>query len=464
MALIDLSNLTTTPLPNPIPPETITQAQTQLQLIADWVEKQFFSLTALWQVLIVLGAFLLGYLISRYPASQLVKLASNLGNPSFLFRIYSSLAKVMWPIISVTFLWIAIAVFDHFQLPNGGLRVVASLLNAWIIVRIATANMEEGFWQSLIAITAWTIAALYILRLIGPVSSALDNAAYKFGDIRISLLSVLTSIFIACVALWLGRIVGDAAQSQLKGSKTLTPSMAGLLGQVIKVALMGMAIVIALNAAGINLTALAVFSGALGVGIGFGLQAVFSNFVSGVIILFEKSIKVGDFIELSSGVTGQVKEINIRSTLVTTNDNVDILVPNEEFIKAQVINWTLKETARRIRVKFGVAYGSDKEIVKKAALEAAANVEWTFDDGASRKPQVWLTGFGDSALDFELVVWLQDNAVHRPAKVQADYYWHLHTALEKYKLEIPFPQRDVNFRNSAPVRVQIEPSSEAGEV
>ena len=135
---------------------------------------------------------------------------------------------------------------------------------------------------------------------------------------------------------------------------------------------MAAAIVIAMSTLGINLTALTVFGGALGVGIGFGLQSIFSNFISGIIILFERSVKVGDFIELQSGVTGLVKEINIRSTLITTNDNVDILVPNEEFIKAQVTNWTLRDARRRMRIGFGVAYGTDKELVKKAALEAGA--------------------------------------------------------------------------------------------
>ena len=232
--------------------------------------------------------------------------------------------------------------------------------------------------------------------------------------------------------------------------------MAGLLGQFAKIGVMILAVMIALNAVGVNLTALTVFSGALGVGIGFGLQTILSNFMSGVIILFEKSIKVGDFIELQSGLNGTVQEINIRSTLVTTNDNVDILVPNEEFIKSRVTNWTLKETARRIRISFGVAYGSDKELVRKAGLEAAAEVDWTLSKVEGRAAQVWLVGFGDSALDFELVVWLKDEAVSRPAKVQADYYWALHSALEKYGLEIPFPQRDLNFRDSKPVRVQIE--------
>lgn len=420
------------------------------------LQDQVFSITAVWQALAIIGAITLGYLLSRVPHRQFEKLAMDANNTSILFRLWNSLAKIIWPIIAVILLWAATILFDALNLPNEALRITASLLNAWIIVRVIAANMKDGWFSTMLSILAWTIAALYILRLIDPVSEALDTMAIRIGDFRLSVLSVLTGAIVAGIALWVGRILGDAAQTRLKSSKSLTPSMAGLLGQFAKIGVMILAVLIALNAVGVNLTALTVFSGALGVGVGFGLQAIMSNFMSGIIILFEKSIKVGDFIELQSGVNGVVKEINIRSTLVSTNDNVDILVPNEEFIKAQVINWTLKETARRMRVPFGVAYGSDKELVKKAALEAAAAVDWTVSDYDGRAAQVWLTGFGDSALDFSLVVWLKDAAVARPAKVQADYYWALHTALEKYDIEIPFPQRDINFRNSSPVRVQIE--------
>tara|TARA_R110002049_G_scaffold77452_1_gene198145 strand:+ start:41 stop:790 length:750 start_codon:yes stop_codon:yes gene_type:complete len=232
--------------------------------------------------------------------------------------------------------------------------------------------------------------------------------------------------------------------------------MAGLLGQVANILLMIVAIAIALQTVGVNLSALTIFSGALGVGIGFGLQSIFSNFISGIIILIEKSVKVGDFIELQSGVTGLVSEINIRSTVVTTNDNVDILVPNEEFIKAQVINWTLREARRRTHIKFGVAYGTDKEIVRQAGMEAAAEVQWTLENMGPRMPQVWLTGFGDSSLDFELVVWLTEEAVKKPSKVTADYNWALHSALERHGIEIPFPQQDLHLRSSDALRVRVE--------
>ena len=203
----------------------------------------------------------------------------------------------------------------------------------------------------------------------------------------------------------------------------------------------------ALGVAGIPIAKMTVFAGALGVGLGFGLQAIFNNFVSGLILLFDRSLKVGDFVELASGVHGHVREIRIRATLISTNDDIDILVPNSEFVTGRVVNWTLREVARRQKIPFGVAYGTDKELVKKAALEAAAEVPFTLSLDGPRAPQVWLTGFGDSSLDFSLVVWLNADATRRVGAITAAYYWALHTALEKYGIEIPFPQRDLHVRS-----------------
>ena len=203
----------------------------------------------------------------------------------------------------------------------------------------------------------------------------------------------------------------------------------------------------ALDAIGIPLGKLSLFAGALGVGLGFGLQAIFSNFISGLILLFDRSLKVGDFVELASGARGEVKDIKIRATRIGTNDNIDVLVPNSEFITGHVINWTHRDVSRRLRVPFGVAYGTDKEVVRAAALEAAAELQFTLTGNDQREPQVWLVGFGESSLDFELVVWLTASATKRPGAVQAAYNWALHTALEKHGIEIPFPQRDLHVRS-----------------
>lgn len=412
---------------------------------------------SLWvQAGIVAAAALIGYAATRRPANRLRERAKARDPKSVPGRAYRSLASVIWALVAVVILWTATAALSAIGAGNELTRVAASLLNAWTVVRLVTMNVSRGPVSRILPVVAWTIAALYILGLLAPITEALEAAAITVGAVRISALRVVTSVIIAVIALWTGRTLGEAAQFQISSNRRLTPSMAGLLGQIAKIALIVLALLIAMQAIGINLTTLTVFSGALAFGIGFGLQAVFSNFVSGIIILVEKSVKVGDFIELQSGVTGLVREINIRSTLVTTNDNVDILVPNEEFLKAEVINWTLREAGRRLRVPFGVAYGTKKELARDAGLAAAKQVRWTFDDGAARAPQVWLVEFGDSSLNFELVVWLIDEAVKRPAKVIADYNWAILGALEDYGIEIPFPQRDLHLRSPDAIPVRID--------
>ena len=435
------------------------QVDTLFDSLSVWFQsvlEQALSVATLWQIGIIALAGVAGWLLSRLPNRRLHAAAEARGRPDALARIYLSLASVLWPLTSVAFIWAAFGGFALAELPNVTLRIAASLLAAWVVIRLLTANMKKSFLTRAIALVAWTVAALYILRWLEPTVTALNDFQIPIGKNSISAWRILTSVAIAIVALWLGRLAGATAQSQLRSNSRLNPSMAGLLGQVANILLMIVAIAIALQTVGVNLSALTIFSGALGVGIGFGLQSIFSNFISGIIILIEKSVKVGDFIELQSGVTGLVSEINIRSTVVTTNDNVDILVPNEEFIKAQVINWTLREARRRTHIKFGVAYGTDKEIVRQAGMEAAAEVQWTLENMGPRMPQVWLTGVGDSSLDFELVVWLTEEAVKKPSKVTADYNWALHSALERHGIEIPFPQQDLHLRSSDALRVRVE--------
>lgn len=424
---------------------------------------QALSIATLWQLGIIIAAGVAGWLLSRLPNKRLHAAAEDRGRPDALARIYLSLASVMWPLISVIFIWAAVAGFAIADLPNEGLRIAASLLNAWIIIRVLTSHMKKSLLTRMIAVIAWTVAALYILHWLEPTVTALDAMRFPVGAGSLSVWRILTSLVIAGLALWIGRMAGAAVQSRIRSASRLNPSMAGLLGQTTSIVFMLIAIVFALQTLGVNLAALTIFSGALGVGVGFGLQSIFSNFISGIIILFEKTVKVGDFIELQSGVTGLVNEINIRSTLITTNDNVDILVPNEEFIKAQVINWTLRDARRRTHIKFGVAYGTDKETVRVAGMEAAAEVPWTLENMGPRMPQVWLTGFGDSSLDFELVVWLTEEAVKKPAKVTADYNWALHSALERHGIEIPFPQQDLHLKSSEALRVRVETAGPADD-
>lgn len=197
---------------------------------------------------------------------------------------------------------------------------------------------------------------------------------------------------------------------------------------------------------GLDLASLTLLGGAIGVGIGFGLQNIFSNFISGIIILLERTLKVGDFVDLQSGVRGQVREIGLRYTRITTNDDVDIIVPNSEFINGRVTNWTFETRVRRMRIAFGVAYGSDKDQVKAAGLRAAERVQGTVLE-RGREPDVWLVGFGDSSLNFELVVWVGPELVARPGRTEAAFLWAIEDELRAEKIEIPFPQRDLHVRS-----------------
>lgn len=275
----------------------------------------------------------------------------------------------------------------------------------------------------------------------------LNTELFAVGETAITYGSVFRFIAILFVAWIVSRLLQSVIQRFASYRHTLAPSSVYALKRITHYVVLVVGALIAVASIGIDLTKFAIFASALGIGVGFGLQNLISNFTAGIMLLFEKTLKVGDFVELESGVTGEVKEINIRSTIITTNDNIDIIVPNSEFVAGRVTNWTMRDTYRRIKVGFGVAYGTDKELVKKAVLEAAERVPHTLTDGTRRPPQVWLVEFGDSSLNFELVVWLKPEAVNRPSAVQAAFMWEIHTSLLEYDIEIPFPQRDLHIRS-----------------
>ena len=260
----------------------------------------------------------------------------------------------------------------------------------------------------------------------------------------------LTGAVSVFVVAWLVSLVFRRGLERLSSRKGTRDRRAAIytVGRIVHYLLLFVAFLVALELIGLPASRFAVFAGAIGVGLGFGLQAIFNNFISGIILLFDRSLKVGDFVELESGVHGEVSDINIRATRITTNDNIEILVPNSEFVTGRVVNWTHREVSRRLRIPFGVAYGSDKEKVKAAALEAAAAVPFTLAQDGPRRPQVWLAGFGDSCLEFQLVVWLTAEATKRPSAVKAAYNWELESALARHGLEIPFPQRDLHLRSA----------------
>lgn len=217
-----------------------------------------------------------------------------------------------------------------------------------------------------------------------------------------------------------------------------------LLSRLTRYAIWILGTIVGLSYMGIDLTSIALLGSALTVGLGFGLQNIFSNFVSGVIILIERSLKIGDFVELQSGVRGRVREIAMRYTRITTNDALDMLIPNSEFINGRVVNWTLDNSFRRIRVDFSVAYGTSKELVREAALAAAKSVQGVIE-GEGMQTDVRLVAFGESAMNYQVLAWLERELTVRPGGTRAKILWALDDELSRRNIKIPFPQREIHF-------------------
>lgn len=315
------------------------------------------------------------------------------------------------------------------------------LLACWAPAAFAA---ESTGWLS----KQWHALMSGLGELPSQLDSALSTTLFNLGDTAVTSYGLLRVVLIVMLAGLVSRLLRRALTRLTAHHFALHQATLYTLTRVLHYLILVVGLMIALSSIGLNFSSLALVAGALSVGIGFGLQSIVNNFVSGLILLFERTVKVGDFIELDSGVTGVVREINVRSTLINTNDNVDIIVPNGELISAKVTNWTLRETIRRIHVPFGVAYGSDKDLVRTAVLDAAAAVPHTLAEEERHAPQVWLVGFGDSSLDFELVVWIQSESVKRPGAVTAAYLWEIESAFRKYHIEIPFPQRDLHLRSA----------------
>jgi len=272
-----------------------------------------------------------------------------------------------------------------------------------------------------------------------------DTTLIKLGQISLTLGGLVSGAAMIGVALALAWLVTRGIRRlrvrahRATGALYLLEKLAGY-GIVVTGVLFG------LSAAGLNLSSLTLFAGAIGIGLGLGLQGVVKEFVSGLFIIFDGMVSVGDYVELE-GTRGIIAEIGPRATRIRNNDNIDVVVPNSKLIEGTVTNWTLKGDTRRIHIPFGVAYGSDRAAVRDAVLAAARTSPFTLPETETRKSQVWLTGFGDSSLNFELLVWPTLDAVKRPAAMHAAYTWAIADALDAAGIEIPFPQTDLHVRS-----------------
>ncbi len=284
----------------------------------------------------------------------------------------------------------------------------------------------------------------FLHRLWEDVLALSNEPLFEIGKTGITLLR-LAGLTVIVAIVW--RLAALVRRSVARLAEHRTDHGVYLLSRISTYLVWILGIIIGLNYLGFELSSFAFLGGAIGVGLGFGLQNILHNFVSGIIILFEKTLKVGDIVELQSGITGSVSEISLRYTRITTSDLLDIIIPNSEFISGRVVNWTFGEEVRRLHIPFSVAYGTDKERVREAGIAAAIGLPGTINEPA-RQPEVWLVNLGDNGLEFELVVWIGKDGLSQPRATRNDYLWALETELCSRNIELPFPQRDLHIKNT----------------
>lgn len=327
------------------------------------------------------------------------------GQPRLIRFLALLLRRTRW-IVAAALLGVAIVVVRAATLPSRSVivAIAAALIVAWVLISVVSRLMRNRMLSRLVAWVAWIYVALLITGTLDDVSGALDAVAVRFGALSISAYDVIQAFIVVSVALWLASMIGRFLERRVAASTDLTPSLKVLVGKLVRIVLLVIAGAIALTTLGIDLTALTVFSGALGVGIGFGLQKVVSNFVSGIIILLDKSIKPGDTISLGE-TFGWVRSLRSRFVSVMTRDGTEYLVPNEDFITQRVVSWSHTHTLHRLDIEFGIASTCNPHEVRHTAIEATKTVERV---EARPAPVCHMTKFDGSVVDYILRFWIAD--------------------------------------------------------
>ncbi len=318
--------------------------------------------------------------------------------------------------------------------------------------------IKESFFQQ---ITYHTKSLLQ--NLLSTIHEWLDFSLFDIAGTPITLVGILKAAIIILLTFWLSSFTNHGLEQLAKKGKNNREPTIYLLKHIIHYMFILAGILVALASLGLTLQNVAIVLGALGIGIGFGLQSIVNNFLSGLMILFERNIKIGDYIELENGKYGKVMEINIQNTCILTSEGTDILIPNSSLIDTNIINWTKRDPFQRLHIPFSVAYGTDQEVISLAACEAALKVPSTLVNiPGIPNPETWLVKFGESSLEFELIVWVNIFRAAGKCSLKASYLSEIERALKAHKINIPFPQRDIHLRtyNDQPLNTLLSAGSQ----
>lgn len=415
---------------------------------SQWMLERLSTLETLTELSVILCALTAGIMLRRFLRPKLQSAVNNMTVSFFLKNVLGNMTKLVFHVSALLIVYLAmiITAYLHSDWSLALLDAAAKLLTAWIFIRLVAQIIQNNFLRNLIATGAWLVAALSIVGLLEPTATTLEAIGFTIGSTRITLLAVLKSIIIITLLLALSHFTARLAEQRLRRNTSLTPSAQVLIGKIVKIFLIGCALLFGITLSGIDLSAFAIFGGALGLGIGFGLQKVISNLFSGILLLADRSIKPGDIIEMPDGVFGWIGQLNARYVSIVTRDNKEYLIPNEDFITQPVINWSFSNKLIRVETKFGVHYNSDPHLVKRLAQEAAGKPDRIIHDPA---PVCHLVEFGDSSLNFVLRFWIED-AEEGVTNMRGAVMLELWDSFQEHGIEIPYPHRQVYVHQAAP--------------
>lgn len=424
--------------------------QTLLHLLQKWFT-EFTTISGGLQLATIIGCGALAYFTHKSWQRFITKLLGGFEQQDFIRFLLRGTDRASFPMSMLIYLLSFRFVLSKLDLNVAILDIFTPLLLSLAAVQLTVYTIRRGFtpspalraWEGVISLSIWGLVALHLVGWLPDILHAMDELSIDIGDSKFSVLSavklVIAILIFVVMANWLSRLI----ERKARRSPHISPSLRVGLTKISKFLLYTVAFLFALNSVGINLTTFAVFSGAIGVGIGFGLQKIFSNFISGFILLFDRSIRPGDVISIGERF-GWVQALHARYVVVRDRDGVETLIPNENLITSEVINWSYSDRTIRVRIPVQISYDDDPEQVMAILLECSEDQPRVLKEPP---PVARLMGFGDNGIDLEIRIWLRDPEAG-VGNVRSDIYLAIWKKFKEHNISIPFPQRDIHMVNT----------------
>lgn len=425
---------------------------TYVEEMWQWLQDQVLTMPVLIQCSLIVAALLFGLTAARALKRVVSSRIETLPVTHFIRKINNDLLQQQITLVMVLFSeGVVTLLMVSLEQSAIIMLVTLKLLCAWVLIRFVVMLSGNSASTRLLTTIVWGIAALSIVGVLNDTIGTLENIRFSIGKAEVSVFSILSGLLTMAILLYVAGKLSGVVERKIQYIPNLTPSARVLIKKVSKVFLLVLAFIIGLNSMGIDLTALAVFGGAVGLGIGFGLQKVISNLFSGFILLLDRSIKPGDVIEIDN-TFGWVNALGARYVSILTRDGIEHLVPNEHLITERVTNWSYSSKDVRQKIPLGVSYNADLHKAIELVVAVAENHKRVLSNPT---PVCRVTGFGDNAIDMELRVWICD-PVEGVMNIRSDILLGIYDAFKEHGIEIPFPQRDVHLKPSAELQEMFE--------